>query len=226
MDKNQEDHFDHYAYDWWNKAGYYKLLHKLNPIRLEYIQSNYDLKGKRILDIGCGGGLLTEELHKKGAIVTGIDSSAKSIKIAKQHAKEQNFDITYINKSVFNSSFEKEFDCIICFEMIEHIDMPNDLVKKILEISNKDTSLFLSTLNRNLKSFVFAKLIAEYVLKYVPKGTHQYSKFITPYELIKIIEQNQYQLKGIDGLTFNPINESFCLSNNIDINYFIHAKRQ
>tara|TARA_B100001057_G_scaffold495499_1_gene594657 strand:- start:4 stop:684 length:681 start_codon:yes stop_codon:yes gene_type:complete len=226
MDKNQEGHFDHYAYDWWNKAGYYKLLHKLNPIRLEYIQSNYDLKGKRILDIGCGGGLLTEELHKKGAIVTGIDSSAKSIKIAKQHAKEQNFDITYINESVFDSSFEKKFDCIICFEMIEHIDMPNDLVKKILEISNKDTSLFLSTLNRNLKSFVFAKLIAEYVLKYVPKGTHQYSKFITPYELTKIIEQNQYQLNRIDGLTFNPINESFFLSDNIDINYFIHAKRQ
>ena len=226
MDKNQEIHFDNYAYDWWNKAGYYKLLHKLNPIRLEYIQSKYELKGKKILDIGCGGGLLSEELHKKGAIVTGIDSSAKSIKIAQQHANEQNFNITYINESVFDSSFEKEFDCVVCFEMIEHIDMPNELIKKILEISKKDANLFLSTINRSLKSFIFAKLIAEYILKYVPKGTHQYSKFITPYELANMTEKNQYTLNSIDGLTFNPIDESFFLSKNIDINYFLHAERQ
>ncbi len=110
--------------------------------------------------------------------------------------------------------------------MIEHIDMPNKLIKKILEISKKDASLFLSTLNRNFKSFIFAKLIAEYVLRYVPKGTHQYSKFITPYELTNMIEKNQYTLNSIDGLAFNPIDESFLLSENIDINYFLHAERQ
>tara|TARA_B100001057_G_scaffold393145_1_gene401967 strand:- start:461 stop:1138 length:678 start_codon:yes stop_codon:yes gene_type:complete len=225
MNKNQENHFDKFAYDWWNKAGYYKLLHKLNPIRLQYIESKYNLKGKKILDIGCGGGLLTEELYKKGAVVTGIDSSSKSIKIAKQHAEEQDLDITYLNHSIFDSTFNKEFDCIICFEMIEHIDMPNNLLKKILEISKDSSSLFLSTLNRNLKSFIFAKLIAEYVLKYVPKGTHQYSKFITPYELTKMIEENQYKLNALDGLMFNPIDESFSLSENIDINYFLYAER-
>ena len=225
MNKNQETHFDNFAYDWWNKAGYYKLLHKLNPIRLQYIESKYNLKGKKILDIGCGGGLLTEELYKKGAVVTGIDSSSKSIKIAKQHAEEQDLDITYLNHSIFDSTFNKEFDCIICFEMIEHIDMPNNLLKKILEISKDSSSLFLSTLNRNLKSFIFAKLIAEYVLKYVPKGTHQYSKFITPYELTKMIEENQYKLNALDGLMFNPIDESFSLSENIDINYFLYAER-
>tara|TARA_B100001109_G_scaffold25466_1_gene18922 strand:+ start:4657 stop:5337 length:681 start_codon:yes stop_codon:yes gene_type:complete len=226
MDKNQENHFDQYAYDWWNKAGYYKLLHKLNPVRVEYIESKYNLKGKKILDVGCGGGLLTEELHKKGAVVTGIDSSAKSIKIAQQHAKQQNFDITYIHKSIFETSFLKEFDCIICFEMIEHIDFPNLLLEKILEISKDNSSLFLSTLNRNLKSFIFAKLIAEYLLEYVAKGTHQYSKFITPYELTKMIEENQYTLSSLDGLKFNPISESFLLTNNIDINYFLYAERK
>ena len=226
MNKNQEGHFDEYAYDWWNKSGYYKLLHKLNPLRLQYIQSKYNIKGKKILDIGCGGGLLSEELCKNGAIVTGIDSSSKSIKIAQQHAKEKNFDITYINQSIFDSSFIKEFDCIICFEMIEHIDAPNNLLKKIYEISKDDSCLFLSTLNRNLKSFVFAKLIAEYLLKYVPKGTHQYSKFITPYELAKMVEDKKYILDSLDGLVFNPLDESFILSDNIDINYFLYAKRQ
>ena len=226
MNNNQEDHFDQYAYDWWNKTGYYKLLHKLNPIRLKYIQSKYNIKGKKILDIGCGGGILTEELYKKGAIVTGIDSSAKSIKIAQHHAQEQDFNITYINESIFESSFIKEFDCIICFEMIEHIDTPSYLLKKILEVSKDDSSLFLSTLNRNLKSFIFAKLIAEYILNYVPKGTHQYYKFLTPYELTQMIEENKYVLNDLDGLKFNPIDESFSLSNNIDINYFLYAERQ
>tara|TARA_Y100000768_G_scaffold320711_1_gene256561 strand:+ start:15319 stop:16035 length:717 start_codon:yes stop_codon:yes gene_type:complete len=226
MNENQENLFDEYAYDWWNKTGYYKLLHKLNPVRLQYIQSKFNLKGKKVLDIGCGGGLLTEELCKAGALVTGIDSSAKSIKIAQQHAKEHNYEINYINKSIFESSFSKKFDCIICFEMIEHINSPNLLLKKILEISKDNSSLFLSTLNRNLKSFIFAKLVAEYVLKYVPKGTHQYSKFITPYELTKMIEGNKFALNSLDGIKFNPLEESFLLSNNIDINYFLYAKRK
>ena len=110
--------------------------------------------------------------------------------------------------------------------MIEHIDTPSYLLKKILEVSKDDSSLFLSTLNRNLKSFIFAKLIAEYILNYVPKGTHQYSKFLTPYELTQMIEENKYVLNDLDGLKFNPIDESFSLSNNIDINYFLYAERQ
>ena len=226
MNNNQEDLFDQYAYDWWNKTGYYKLLHKLNPIRLKHIQSKYNIKGKKILDIGCGGGILTEELYKKGALVTGIDSSHKSINIAKKHAKEQGFKINYLNESVFNTTFKKEFDCIICFEMIEHINSPNDLLKKIFEVSKDNSSLFLSTINRNLKSFIFAKLFDEYILNYVPKGTHQYSKFITPYELTQKIEENRYKLKDLDGLKFNPIDESFSLSDDIDINYFLYAERQ
>ena len=224
-ESNQESHFDEFAYDWWNKSGHYKLLHRLNPIRLEYILSKCNINDKRVLDIGCGGGILAEQLHKQGAVVTGIDSSSKSITIARQHAKEQNYDIEYINKSIFDITDCNSFDFIVCFEMIEHIDKPNELIKKIDEISAKKSGLFLSTINRNLKSFVLAKIVAEYVLNYVPRGTHQYAKFITPYELTKMLENNNYNLNGMSGLDFNPIDGSFILSNNTDINYFMYAEK-
>lgn len=228
MDKkelNQESHFDEFAYDWWNKSGHYKLLHRLNPIRLEYILSRCSLDKKNVLDIGCGGGILSEELCKQGAKVTGIDSSSKSISIAKQHAEQNNYDIKYINKSIFEITDLGIYDFIICFEMIEHINEPNDLIKKIKELSSKKSGLFLSTINRNLKSFMLAKIMAEYVLNYVPKGTHQYAKFITPYELTKMLENNNYKLNDISGLNFNPLDESFHLSNDTDINYFLYAEK-
>ena len=222
---NQESHFDEFAYDWWNKSGHYKLLHRLNPIRLQYILSKCNLNKKKVLDIGCGGGILSEELYKQGAEVTGIDSSSKSISIAKQHAEQNNYDIKYINKSIFEITDLGIYDFIICFEMIEHINKPNDLIKKIKKHSSKSSGLFLSTINRNLKSFMLAKIMAEYVLNYVPKGTHQYAKFITPYELTKMLENNNYKLNDISGLNFDPLDESFYLSNNTDINYFLYAEK-
>jgi 2-polyprenyl-6-hydroxyphenyl methylase/3-demethylubiquinone-9 3-methyltransferase len=228
MDKkelNQESHFDEFAYDWWNKSGHYKLLHRLNPIRLQYILSKCNLNNKKVLDIGCGGGILSEELCKQGAKVTGIDSSLKSISIARQHAVQNNYDIKYINKSIFEITDLDIYDFVICFEMIEHINKPNDLIEKINKHSSKNSGLFLSTINRNLKSFMLAKIMAEYVLNYVPKGTHQYAKFITPYELTKMLENNNYKLNDISGLNFNPIDESFHLSNNTDINYFLYAEK-
>jgi 2-polyprenyl-6-hydroxyphenyl methylase/3-demethylubiquinone-9 3-methyltransferase len=228
MDKkelNQESHFDEFAYDWWNKSGHYKLLHRLNPIRLQYILSKCNLNKKKVLDIGCGGGILSEELCKQGAKVTGIDSSLKSIAIAKQHAEQNNYDIKYINNSIFEITELDIYDIVICFEMIEHIDRPNDLIKKIKEHSSKKSGLFLSTINRNLKSFMLAKIMAEYVLNYVPKGTHQYAKFITPYELTKMLENNNYKLNAISGLNFNPLDESFHLSSDTDINYFLYAEK-
>ena len=228
MDKkelNQESHFDEFAYDWWNKSGHYKLLHRLNPIRLEYILSRCSLNKKNVLDIGCGGGILSEELCKQGAKVTGIDSSSKSISIAKQHAEQNNYDIKYINKSIFEITDLGIYDFIICFEMIEHINEPNDLIKKIKELSSKKSGLFLSTINRNLKSFMLAKIMAEYVFNYVPKGTHQYAKFITPYELTKMLENNNYKLNDISGLNFNPLDESFHLSSDTNINYFLYAEK-
>ena len=225
QNNNQEQHFDDFAYDWWNKTGNYRLLHKLNPIRLEYITSRFNVKNKKILDIGCGGGILTEQLNKMGGKVTGIDSSEKSIKIASKHANEQMLDIEYINASILEVSGLDNYDCIVCFEMIEHVSDPNKLLKKIKELSSDHCHLFMSTINRNLKSFLLAKIIAEYVLNIVPKGTHQYSKFVTPYELDKLLEKNQYRLNDLSGVAFNPLNETFNLSKDTDINYFLHAQR-
>ena len=222
---NQEDLFDEYAYDWWNKTGNYKLLHKLNPLRLEYISSRLEIKNKKILDIGCGGGILSEELSKMGAKVTGIDSSKKSINIAKKHAKEQDLEIEYINGSILDVSNLGNFDCVVCFEMIEHILDPKKLIEKIETISQKKSHLFMSTINRNLKSFVFAKIFAEYILKVVPRGTHLYAKFITPYELNYMLEQHNFNINSIDGILFNPVNESFSLNNDTGVNYFLHAEK-
>ena len=222
---NQENLFDEYAYDWWNKRGYHKLLHKLNPLRLEYISSRLEIKNKKVLDIGCGGGILSEELSKMGAKVTGIDSSKKSINIAKKHAKEQDLDIEYINGSILDVSDLGNFDCVVCFEMIEHIHDPKKLIEKIGTISQKKSHLFMSTINRNLKSFVFAKIFAEYILNVVPRGTHQYAKFITPYELNNMLEQHDFKINSIDGILFNPINESFTLGNDTEVNYFLHAEK-
>ena len=134
---NQEDLFDEYAYDWWNKTGNYKLLHKLNPLRLKYITSRVEIKNKKILDIGCGGGILSEEPSKMGAKVTGIDSSKKSINIAKKHAKEQDLEIEYINGSILDASSLGNYDCVVCFEMIEHIHEPKELIEKIGTITQK-----------------------------------------------------------------------------------------
>ena len=222
---NQEELFDEYAYDWWNKTGNYKLLHKLNPLRLKYIASRLDIKNKKILDIGCGGGILSEELSKMGAKVTGIDSSKKSIIIAKEHAKEQDLQIEYINGSILDVSNLGEYDCVVCFEMIEHIHDQKKLIEKIGNISQKKSHLFMSTINRNLKSFIFAKIFAEYILNVVPRGTHQYAKFITPYELHNMLEQHNFSISSIDGILFNPINESFALGNDTKVNYFLHAEK-
>ena len=222
---NQENLFDEYAYDWWNKTGNYKLLHKLNPLRLEYISSRLEIKNKKILDIGCGGGILSEELSKMGAKVTGIDSSKKSINIAKKHAKEQDLEIEYINASILDASNLGDYDCVVCFEMIEHIHDPIKLIEKIGTISQKRSNLFMSTINRNLKSFVFAKIFAEYILNVVPRGTHQYAKFITPYELNNMLEQHGFKINSIEGILFNPINESFTLGNDTEVNYFLHAEK-
>ena len=222
---NQEDLFDEYAYDWWNKTGNYKLLHKLNPLRLEYISSRLEIKNKKILDIGCGGGILSEELSKMGAKVTGIDSSKKSINIAKKHAKEQDLQIEYINGSILDLSSLENYDCVVCFEMIEHIHEPEKLIEKIASITQKKSHLFMSTINRNLKSFIFAKIFAEYILKVVPRGTHQYAKFITPYELNNMLESHNFNMSSIDGILFNPINESFALGNDTEVNYFLHAEK-
>tara|TARA_B100000212_G_C27219002_1_gene466397 strand:- start:50 stop:742 length:693 start_codon:yes stop_codon:yes gene_type:complete len=226
--KIEIENFDNHAYEWWNKRGPYKLLHNLTPIRLKYIQDQIDVSNKKILDIGCGGGLLSEALHDAGAIVCGVDASKKTIQVAKNHAKERDLNITYVCKSItdFAKSNGQKFDYIVCFEMIEHVDDQSQLINDIKSLMNKKSKVFFSTINRNLISFIFAKVIAEYVLNMVPKNTHTYDKFIRPSELNRILEKSNFKTEDITGINFNPINQSFTLSDFNKINYFLTASKK
>ena len=228
LDKKEISNFDEHAHEWWNKRGPYKLIHNLTPLRMEYITNQVTLEDMEILDIGCGGGILAEELSKKGANVTGIDASEKTIEIAKQHSQENNLKINYECSTLEDhlKKSKKKYDSIICFELIEHVPDQLKLINDISKVSKKGSKLFLSTINRNIVSFLFAKVIAEYVLKIVPQGTHQYEKFIKPSELNKILEKSNYKTIDIKGVKLNPIDFTFSFSSITKINYFMTSTKQ
>lgn len=228
LDKKEISNFDEHAHEWWNKRGPYKLIHNLTPLRMEYITNQVTLEDMEILDIGCGGGILAEELSKKGANVTGIDASEKTIEIAKQHSQENNLKINYECSTLEDhlKKSKKKYDSIICFELIEHVPDQLKLINDISKVSKKGSKLFLSTINRNIISFLFAKVIAEYVLKIVPQGTHQYEKFIKPSELNKILEKSNYKTIDIKGVKLNPIDFTFSFSSITKINYFMTSTKQ
>ena len=228
LDKKEISNFDEHAHEWWNKRGPYKLIHNLTPLRMEYITNQVTLEDMEILDIGCGGGILAEELSKKGANVTGIDASEKTIEIAKQHSQENNLKINYECSTLEDhlKKSKKKYDSIICFELIEHVPDQLKLINDISKVSKKGSKLFLSTINRNIVSFLFAKVIAEYILKIVPQGTHQYEKFIKPSELNKILEKSNYKTIDIKGVKLNPIDFTFSFSSITKINYFMTSIKQ
>ena len=228
LDKKEISNFDEHAHEWWNKRGPYKLIHNLTPLRMEYITNQITLEDMEILDIGCGGGILAEELSKKGANVTGIDASKKTIEIAKQHSQENDLKINYECSTLEDhlKKSKKKYDSIICFELIEHVPDQLKLINDISKVSKKGSKLFLSTINRNIVSFLFAKVIAEYILKIVPQGTHQYEKFIKPSELNKILEKSNYKTIDIKGVKLNPIDFTFSFSSITKINYFMTSTKQ
>ncbi|CAI8364120.1 MAG: Ubiquinone biosynthesis O-methyltransferase [Gammaproteobacteria bacterium] len=228
LDKKEISNFDEHAHEWWNKRGPYKLIHNLTPLRMEYITNQITLEDMEILDIGCGGGILAEELSKKGANVTGIDASEKTIEVAKQHSQENNLKINYECSTLEDhlKKSKKKYDSIICFELIEHVPDQLKLINDISKVSKKGSKLFLSTINRNIVSFLFAKVIAEYILKIVPQGTHQYEKFIKPSELNKILEKSNYKTIDIKGVKLNPIDFTFSFSSITKINYFMTSTKQ
>ena len=228
IDEKEINNFDTFAHEWWNKRGPYKLIHNLTPLRLEYIKSHLNVKGLNILDIGCGGGILSEELKKNGAIVTGLDASKKTIQIAKNHAKEKKYDINYLDISLEEHVVKTKikYDAVICFELIEHVPDQVQLIQDISSICKKGGKLFMSTINRNIMSFVFAKVMAEYVLKIVPEGTHQYRKFVKPSELAKILEVAEYSIDDMKGIKLNPVDYKFSYSSVTKINYFMTATKK
>ncbi len=194
--------FNDLAAKWWDIQGPFKPLHALNPLRLQFIQEQLDLTGKQVLDVGCGGGILTESLAKAGAHATGIDLAPDVINIASEHAKAQGLTIDYqcIAIESFAAQHAQRFDVITCMELLEHVPDPMHIIHSCAQLLKPNGLLFLSTLNRNLKSFLMAIIGAEYILNLVPKGTHEYAKFITPAELSRLLREQDFDLENCAAL--------------------------
>ncbi|QIV94156.1 bifunctional 2-polyprenyl-6-hydroxyphenol methylase/3-demethylubiquinol 3-O-methyltransferase UbiG [Allofrancisella frigidaquae] len=223
LDNNEVDKFSRLANGWWDPNGELKTLHQINPLRLEFIKQHTTFDNKKVFDIGCGGGILTESLVTKNNKVYGLDASGEAISVAKGHAKSNNLDINYINSTIeeFAAVTEDQFDVITCMEMLEHVPDPESVVTSISKLAKQGSLFFASTLNRNLKSYLLSIVAAEHILKIVPKGTHQYNKFIRPYELIKVAEKYGFKPLEIIGIHYNPITDSFKLGKNADVNYIV-----
>ena len=230
INKTEIEKFTRLADEWWNPSGKFRPLHKFNPVRIKYIKdfiinansiklNEKPLKNIRILDIGCGGGLLSEPLSKLGANVTGIDASAKNIAIAKLHAKKSNLKINYLCCSPETFRFKKKFDVVLNMEIVEHVTDLNFFLKKSSTFLNKKGLMFIATLNKTLQSYVFAIIGAEYILKWLPIGTHDWEKFVKPEELINICGKNDLNFIKSNGVKFNPLKNSWSLNKDLSINY-------
>lgn len=224
-DTEELNHFTSLASRWWDNAGPLKTLHLINPIRFSYIKEKLDLKGKIIIDVGCGGGILSESLAKEGAIVTGIEMSDEVLEVARLHQLESKLKIEYLNTSVEQLAQERphQFDVVICMEMLEHVPDPLSVVKACSSLAKPGAHLFFSTINRNPKAYLLAILAAEYFLKLLPRGTHDYAKFIRPAELNAWLRQTGLQAKNMSGISYSPLTCQFKLNNDISVNYLLHA---
>ena len=227
VDPAEIQKFEELASRWWDKSGEFKALHEMNPIRLNFINSNSPLSGKKVLDVGCGGGILTESMAKSGATVTGIDMGKAPLSTAKLHAMEEDLEIEYTQTTVEAHAAEQaaQYDVVTCMELLEHVPDPASVINACAQLVKPGGSVYFSTVNRNAKSYLFAILGAEYVMKMLPKGTHDYSKFIRPSELDIWARQTALELKGIEGISFNPLTNMFRSSRDVDINYMVCYQR-
>ena len=230
VNKKEIEKFSKMAAEWWDPEGKFKPLHKFNPIRIKYIKDNiiysFKLKSKEkplqkinILDIGCGGGLLSEPMARLGANVTGIDASDKNIKIAKLHAKKNKLNINYFCSSPEKLKTKKKFDVILNMEIIEHVEDINFFIKSCSKLLKTNGLMFVATLNKTLKSYVFAIIGAEYVLRWLPIGTHDWEKFVKPEDLKNILSKNNLKIEKIDGMNFDIFKDEWNISKDVSINY-------
>ncbi|WMY94852.1 MAG: bifunctional 2-polyprenyl-6-hydroxyphenol methylase/3-demethylubiquinol 3-O-methyltransferase UbiG [Arsenophonus sp.] len=227
IDYNEIKKFNFIASQWWNKNK--SSLHQINPLRLNFILKHTNgIFGKKILDIGCGGGILSESMHNEGAIVTGIDITPKMIKNAKLHALKKNIKIQYIKETAEKHAKKKSksYDIITCMEMLEHVPYPKSIIKACEKLIKPGGHIFFSTINRNKKSWLFAIIAAEYILNIVPRGTHNIKKFIQPSELLSWIDQTSLEEQNIIGLHYNPFSNKFYLGENVDVNYILHVSHR
>ena len=228
--------FSKIAAEWWSPNGKFKPLHKFNPIRIKYLkeniiehfklkQTNSPLKGLNILDIGCGGGLLSEPITRLGAKVTAIDASKKNIQVAKFHAKKNSLKINYLCSSPEKLNLNKKFDVVLNMEIVEHVEDLNFFIKKSSNLLKKNGLMFIATLNKTFKSYMFAIIGAEYVLRWLPIGTHDWEKFVKPDNLVSLAINSNLKLKKLSGMKFNPIIDSWSLSNDKSVNYIAKFKK-
>ena len=230
VNKKEIDKFSKMANEWWDPEGKFKPLHKFNPTRIKYIKeniiNNFKLKNKskplsgiKILDIGCGGGLLSEPMSRMGANVTGIDASDKNIKIAKLHSKKNKLKINYLCSSPEKLKIEKKFDVILNMEIVEHVEDIDFFLKSCSKLLKKNGLMFVATINKTLKSYVFAIVGAEYVLRWLPIGTHEWEKFVKPEDLKKILMKYDLSLNKLEGMNFNIIRDEWSISKDLSVNY-------
>lgn len=219
--------FSDLAHRWWDPASEFKPLHEINPLRLDWIDSIASIAGKRVIDVGCGGGILAEGMASRGAKVSGIDLSEKALSVARLHLFESGLSVDYqfISAETFAEVHPDTFDVVTCMEMLEHVPDPASIIRACARMVKPGGHVFFSTLNRNLKSYLFAVIGAEYVLKLLPKGTHEYAKFIRPSELARFCRDTRLNMQQIIGLTYNPMSNVYSLGSDTDVNYLVHARR-
>lgn len=226
VDANEIKKFEDLAHRWWDRNSEFKPLHDINPLRLDYIdQQAGGLNNKKVIDVGCGGGILAESIALRGADTLGIDMGETPLSVAELHALESGVENVTYKKMTVEEVAENQaesFDVVACMEMLEHVPDPGSIIQSCADIAKPGASLFFSTINRNPKSFLFAIIGAEYVLKMLPKGTHEYAKFIKPSELETWARAAGLQLENIKGMTYNPIFQSYKLGKDVDVNYMMH----
>ena len=236
INKKEIEKFSKIAEEWWNPNGKFKPLHNFNPIRIKYIKENIikdfkikpsskPLKKINLLDIGCGGGLLSEPMCRLGANVVGIDASTKNIEVAKFHARKNKLKISYKVASPEKLKTKIKFDVILNMEIVEHVDNIDFFIKESAKLLKKNGVMFVATLNKTLKSYAFAIIGAEYILKWLPIGTHDWEKFVKPDDLIKISKKNGLSLKKLNGMKFNILDNSWKVSDDTSVNYVVKLKK-
>jgi 2-polyprenyl-6-hydroxyphenyl methylase/3-demethylubiquinone-9 3-methyltransferase len=215
------------AHRWWDKNSEFKPLHEINPLRLDFIDQRAHLAGKRVLDVGCGGGILAESMAQRGASVTGIDLGEKALKVARLHSLESGVEVDYRLVAVEELAAEEpeSFDVITCMEMLEHVPAPAAVVNACARLVRPGGHVFFSTINRNPKAYLFAVIGAEYVLNLLPRGTHEYEKFIKPSELAADVRRSDLTVVGLKGMSYNPLSRTYRLSDDVSVNYLLHATK-
>ncbi len=227
VDTDEVAKFDALATRWWDADGEFRPLHEINPLRLDWIRQHVDLNGSKVVDIGCGGGILTESMAKAGAVVTGIDMAERPLSVARLHQIESGVNVDYQQSTAeeLAASHAGQFDVVTCLEMLEHVPRPAEIVASVHTLLRPGGQAFFSTINRNAKSFMLAIVGAEYVLKMLPAGTHDYKKFILPSELDDWARATGLELKASIGMHYNPVTREYSLGPGLDVNYLMHYSR-